>query len=215
VAIRHVVRQGECLPTVALQYGFHDHRAVYHHPDNAELRKKRPDPGQLFPGDVVAIPERALKEVEAEAGRVHRYRVKAVTLMLRITFRNAKGEALGGEDYSMRLSSGREVSGTTDGDGLLEEAVFPEESSATLLIDGRVLRLQLGHLNPLGDVENDDLSGIQARLRNLGYEVGPADGRYGRRTRAALALLQSEEGLEIDGLPSEETLAKLEELHGC
>ena len=89
------------------------------------------------------------------------------------------------------------------------------ETAATLHIAGRALPLNLGHLNPNGDVATEDLSGIQARLNNLGYTAGPNDGRYGRNTRAALALFQLDEDLDPSGLPDEETLARLEQRHGC
>jgi hypothetical protein len=215
VAKRHIVQQGECMVKIALLHGFHSHRVVYDHPDNAELREKRPNPHLLFPGDVVIIPDRTLKDLEAAAGRVHRFVVKQPARVLRVRFQRPKGEPLAGEPYTLRFDTRRTVEGQTTGDGFLEEQVLPDESGAVLRIEQRVVALRLGHLSPVGDVENDDLSGIQARLQNLGYEIGPLDGRYGRRTRAALALLQAVEGLEVDGLPNEETLAKLEELHGC
>lgn len=211
----HIVRQGECLSIIATQYGFSDWRYLYDHPENAKLRKKRPNPNILFPGDLIKIPDTRIKEERVPTGQLHRFVVKSPDKHLRIVFRNPKGEVLSGEPYTMQFDSGRGKSGKTGGDGMLKEPVFLGESSATLEIADRVLNLRLGHLNPSGDVVEDDLSGIQSRLNNLGYAAGPADGIYDRNTRAALALVQVEENLEVSGLPDPSTLSKLEELHGC
>lgn len=56
--MEHVVRQGECLSAIAKRYGFASYRIIYDHPDNAELRRARPNPNLLFPGDVIVIPDR-------------------------------------------------------------------------------------------------------------------------------------------------------------
>jgi N-acetylmuramoyl-L-alanine amidase len=212
---RHIVRQGECLSVIATRYGFTDWKYLYNHPENRELRKKRPNPNILFPGDVIQIPEQRTKEEQTATGQLHRFVVKSLKKQLRIVFKTPKGEILDNEVYTIEFDSGRVKSGKTGGDGLLKEPVEPGESKATLEIDGHTIKLHLGHLNPTGDVVQDDLSGIQARLNNLGYTAGPNDGIYGRNTRSAIALLQADEDLKINGLPDEETLAKLEELHGC
>ena len=65
----HRVKQGECLTSIAARYGFADWRAIYQHPNNAELRKKRPNPSLLFPGDALFIPEKRRKTVAAQTGK--------------------------------------------------------------------------------------------------------------------------------------------------
>ena len=211
----HIVQQGECLSRIASRYGFTDWRFLYDHPANAELRRKRPNPNVLFPGDVVVIPAPRVKEERIDTTRLHTFVVKAPRKFLRIIFKNPKGEPLPNEPYLLRFDSGRSAKAATSSVGLLHEPVFPHESTATLEITGRTLFLHLGHLNPNGDVVKEDLSGIQARLTNLGYAAGPVDGIYGRNTRSALALLQHEEDLPVSGLPDPDTLSTLEKLHGC
>ncbi|MBL8241941.1 MAG: peptidoglycan-binding protein [Bryobacterales bacterium] len=211
----HIVRQGECLSRIADRYGFSDWRTIYNHPANSALRKKRPNPNILFPGDEIVIPAARVKEEQIATGRLHRFTVKSPRKFLRVVFKDAKGEPFRDEPYAIQFSGGRAKRGATNGDGLVAEPVAMEEATATLTIAGRTLTLNLGHLNPNGDVEEDDLTGIQARLNNLGYTAGPNDGIYGRNTRAALALLQADEDLEPNGLPDEATLARLEKLHGC
>jgi len=215
MAKKHIVRQGECFSRIAARYGFTDWRALYDHPANSKLRKKRPNPNVIFPGDTIVVPENRVKEEPLPTGNLHRFVVHSPSKFLRIVFQTPKGVKLTNEPYSIRFDSGRTKKGTTGGDGLLNEPVAINEFAATLSIDDRTLSLNLGHLNPTGDVEEDDLSGIQARLNNLGYTAGPNDGIYGRNTRSALALVQVEEDLDVNGLPDQTTLAKLEALHGC
>jgi N-acetylmuramoyl-L-alanine amidase len=212
---KHIVQQGECLSRIAKAHGFVNWRTIYEHADNSELRKKRPNPNILFPGDEVSIPDPKQKTEKAATGSRHVFVVSRLQKQLRVVFKTPRGELFGDEPYLIRFDSGRMKEGRTDSGGLLKELVEWQESSATIVITGRVLRLLLGHLNPTGDVEHEDLSGVQARLNNLGYTAGPNDGIYGRNTRAALALLQADQQLEVNGLPDEPTLAKLVELHGC
>ena len=50
---------------------------------------------------------------------------------------------------------------------------------------------------------------VQRRLRRLGLRPGPIDGLFGPRTEAAVRRLQRGEGLEVDGVVGEQTLARL------
>lgn len=51
----------------------------------------------------------------------------------------------------------------------------------------------------------------QALLTNLGYNPGPIDGAYGRRTRTALVAYQTDHGLDPSGQPSNEVLEHLKD----
>ena len=42
-----LVLSGECLLLISRRYGFADFNRIYEHPDNGELRKKRPNPNVL------------------------------------------------------------------------------------------------------------------------------------------------------------------------
>ena len=54
--------------------------------------------------------------------------------------------------------------------------------------------------------------GVQRGLAGLGYDVGPADGLFGRRTRAAIAAYQEEKGFGETGYLSAEQAEALEAL---
>jgi hypothetical protein len=50
---------------------------------------------------------------------------------------------------------------------------------------------------------------VQSSLAAAGYDPGPADGRMGAKTRAAIIHYQQENGLPIDGVPSPQLLEHL------
>jgi N-acetylmuramoyl-L-alanine amidase len=58
----------------------------------------------------------------------------------------------------------------------------------------------------------DDVRQLQERLLELGYDLGRADGIFGRRTAAALANFQREVGLVADGVCGPLTMAALQRL---
>ena len=51
----HVVRPGDTLTRIAKQHGVADWRTIYYAPENAEFRRKRPNPDRIFPGDQIVI----------------------------------------------------------------------------------------------------------------------------------------------------------------
>ncbi|MDA1000456.1 MAG: peptidoglycan-binding domain-containing protein [bacterium] len=56
------------------------------------------------------------------------------------------------------------------------------------------------------------IAAAQESLKKLGFDPGPADGKMGKKTRAALAAFQKANGLKADGRLTKMTRAKLGEM---
>ncbi len=52
---------------------------------------------------------------------------------------------------------------------------------------------------------------IQAGLQRLGYDPGPADGRFGPQTEAAIRRFQQDNGLAVDGQPTAATWQQIQQ----
>jgi hypothetical protein len=211
----HKVKQGECISRISLRYGFADWSVVYDHPQNAEFREKRPDPNLIYPGDRLFVPEREQKLEPCATGRMHRFQVSTPQKILKLAVEDLAGNRLANAPYEL-VVEGRTYEGTTDGDGKVEQPI-PVDAEVGILRVGKLLwPLKIGHLNPLENAPDEGVSGIQARLRNLGYDPGPVDHELGRRTRAAIRAFQRENPpLVVDGICGPKTRAKLIERHGC
>jgi peptidoglycan hydrolase-like protein with peptidoglycan-binding domain len=103
---------------------------------------------------------------------------------------------------------------TTDAEGI-ERSISPLARSGTLTVDGHVWTLQLAALNPVDNTADHGVSGIQARLLNLGYDVGEVDGVAGPKTRAAIRAFQQEHRLALSGDLNQATRDKVVAIHGC
>lgn len=212
----HRVEQGDCLASIAHRYGFGTWRAIYDHPDNEALRAQRPDPHVLAPGDTVVIPDKAERSAEVATGAEHSFRVRLPRVHLRLHLRGRGGEPLADTRYEVEVG-GQTLSGTTDGDGLLEEEVPADATSGRLRVfayeddpeRSTDLELAIGHLDP---VHEDD--GARARLRNLGYPVRPGgDDGDGESLARAVRRFQKDHELEVSGALDDATLDKLQEVH--
>lgn len=212
---QHTVQQGEDLVRIAHRYHFLDYRTIYEHPSNAEFRRLRPDPNLIYPGDRINIPEIEKKSIPCSTGQRHVFRVTSMVRLLKLAIEDFDGERLPNSPYEL-LVRGHKYEGTTDGDGILKQEIPLDAEEAKLTIDGHTWTLNIAHLNPVDDAPDEGVSGIQARLHNLGYNPGPIDGVAGPRTRAAVRSFQADNPpLEVDGICGPKTKAKLIERHGC
>ena len=210
----HKVKQGECLASIAAKYGFGDGKIIYQHPQNAELRKMRPSPHLLYPGDEVFVPEKKLKTVTVKMGQELRIRVKVPTRKIQLDILDESDRPLANADWLIE-GDGLEARGKTNGNGRVEAEVPATTSWLTLQVDKFVYHLELGELDPMEKVPDSGLSGLRGRLSNLGYEPGPEEPEMTAQTRVALSAFQRDHGLEATGEPEQQTLDKLKEVHGC
>jgi N-acetylmuramoyl-L-alanine amidase len=203
------VEEGDCIESIAAQYGSF-WETVWNHPRNQELKSQRKNPNTLMPGDVVFVPDRALKEQACSTDQKHRFKRKGVPSMLRIRLLNEDGPRRS-ERYILVID-GKTYSGSTDPEGWLKHPVRPEARSGTLLVgdDQDEYTLELGHLDPI-----EEISGVQARLNNLDFNCGPVDGVLGPSTAAAIRRFQRAYKLPITGKSDDATTRKLVEVHKC
>lgn len=203
----HTVAHGEGLSSIAETYGFSPDR-IWKDPANEELRRARPDPEVLAAGDVVVIPDRVAKEVQAPTGRRHTFRRVGVPALFSLKLTSATGPRAG-EPYVLEVGD-RRFEGTTDEHGVIRHYVPPAARSALLTLGtaGERFDIEIGGMDPLSE-----LSGVQKRLNNLGFACGEADGALNAATAAALRQFQASRGLEATGTPDAATLRALTLAH--
>ena len=76
---------------------------IYDHPGNATLKQARPDPNQLFPGDVLFIPEKKVREAIVSTDQAHRFRVSAPRRVLRLVLEGLGGVKMPAEPYTLEI----------------------------------------------------------------------------------------------------------------
>jgi N-acetylmuramoyl-L-alanine amidase len=120
-------------------------------------------------------------------------------------------EPLANLDFELEVD-GVVTTGKTDADGGIEIGIPGNARKGTLRVHDEGFThefdLGLGNLDPIGT-----LTGVQQRLKNLGFDCGPADGRMGPRTRAALEKFQAKHELPVTGEVDKATRSKIEEAH--
>lgn len=206
----HTVAEGETLVTIAHANGFRDWAPIWNAAENADLRELRKNPMTLVPGDVVQIPEKEVLSARCETNKKHRFTVKALVAHFKFNLMDSEGRAVVGARYELKV--GDEVfEGKTGDEGLIEHEVPHDASVAKLTAyvdpqgDPLVWNMQIGALKPITEVE-----GLEARLANLGYDVGTVDGVADESTKAAIKHFQFDHGLPATGELDDETRDRID-----
>lgn len=208
----YIVASGEGVSSIAARAGLF-WSTIWDHPGNADLKAARDDPEVLLPGDRLLIPARRPKEAHCSTGMRHVFRRRGVPLRLRVRLADKDGQAFGGKRYVLTVME-VEQEGYADGNGMIERWVAPAATEAILQVWLDEAQapcewlLQIGQLAP-----QHHLTGVQARLKNLGYAVSDAQGEFGASTRAALRAFQHKHGLAVTGDPDPATRARLHTMH--
>lgn len=204
----HVVRQGECLETIAPRYGW-DPQALWDAPENSALVEQRGDPNCLRPGDRLEVPSPRLREESVPTDSSGRFRVTRPKPRLRLRLLEGE-EPRASEAYRLEYDTGEVLEGSTDGDGWVDQPLPLTTQRATLFLreDEEVHELAIGHLDP-----PETTTGAQARLANLGHYFGAVDDDLGPATAAALRRFQGAEGLEVTGELDDATVDALLTAH--
>lgn len=210
--IEHEIQPGDCVTSLAHQYGLL-WETIWDHPANAALRQKRPNPNVLQPGDILNVPEREIKELSKATEQRHKFVLKSNRAKLRLKLVDYKHRPLRNLAYRLTID-GVVQNGSSDGNGMLEHPIPPGAQAGEIryTVDGKevVRRLALGHVDPI-----DTLKGVRERLANLGHACPANDGPLDDQARDAIREFQKKHRLAVNGQPDDATRAKLLDVHGC
>lgn len=202
------VQPGDCLLSIAQRSG-HFWETLWNHPQNAELRSVRRNPGVLLPDDRVTIPPRRTGEAACQTGKRHSFVRRGMPAKLCVRLLHEDDSPIAHEPYILDVD-GNLQRGELNREGRLEVAIPPDARRAVIKLvrTNQTFELLLGEVEPI-----DSWSGIQTRLRNLGFLEGEESGQPGELTRRALADFQEHYKLPTSGEPDAATKAKLLEVH--
>jgi N-acetylmuramoyl-L-alanine amidase len=215
MSAQYTVRQGDCLSSIAAQFGFASYLTIYDAPENADFKRKRPNPNLIYPGDVLVIPDKGDKKIAVASGAKHRFTLKVKPTWLRL-----KVKLDDPHRYLLEVGAAS-FRGKTDGSSTIEHPIDPQERRGAIRLwpdadgapddppdDAICWTLQLGSLDPV-----EEVSGVQGRLSNLGYYDGPTSGTLDDRTEAAIRWFQEDEGMDVTGVVDDALKGKLADLH--
>jgi N-acetylmuramoyl-L-alanine amidase len=211
--VRHTVRPGDCLHSIAADHGL-PWRKVWDHGPNRQLAQSR-EPNLLMPGDVVVVPEKTIRHEDRPSDAKHRFRKHREIVEIRVAVHGLGGPRKD-EDYFLEVN-GRKLEGsegTTDGEGLAVARIPASAGSAVLVVGENEDEYELlpGHLDPV-----DTVTGIHGRLDNLGYDPGAHHTVYdGQSTLAAGDFLREVEDKNADAANPEDAALqqRLADEHG-
>lgn len=206
---KYVIRQGDCLSSVAEKSGFL-WQTIWEHSSNSDLRNLRRDPNILFPGDVLTIPPMQLQEFSCATEATHHFVKKSPTAKLKMRLLQ-ESEPRSNVSYIFRVN-GNATEGKTDANGFLEIPIPPNATTGKLSIleKGEIVEeydVALGHLDPL-----DEITGVQKRLKNLGFDCQETR-RLDEKTKAAVAAFRARHKLEGEAI-DQTLIEKLKAVHG-
>lgn len=201
------VQPGDSIPSIAKERGFF-WETIWNRPENAALKAKRNDPNLLFSGDEVFVPDKDLKEESRGTNSKHKFKLKGEQVKFKLQLL-MMGEPRSNEQFTL-VVDGVPYDGTTGGDGKIEVTIPANAKGGELRLKGgkEVYPVRIGHLNPI-----DEISGLQQRLNNLGFNAGSEDGQMNDGLRDALIAFQTKYKLQPTGELDSATKAKLEEAH--
>jgi len=207
----YTVKQGEDLKSILSKSEFGKIRIkkVINAPENLDLfgETLSRSANVLYPGDKVFIPAYSPKQLQASTDMRHKYRLK-VSRHLVLYLKNENDEPIAQQSYILDLGN-KIYSEKSGDDGKIEHYIPINSETVKLKINDEEYELIVAALDPVTTV-----TGVQARLVNMGFDAGAVDGVYGPRTKAAVIAFQAKMGLTEDGIVGKKTQDNLIEQHG-
>jgi N-acetylmuramoyl-L-alanine amidase len=201
--IRHQVQQGDCLSSIAVQYGI-SWQTIWDFGANADLKRKRKDPNVLYPGDVIVVPDKDEKVVQGSTGKRHVFKTtqKPTHIKIRLTIDDKPRAGL---PYEL-LVDGATLKGSTDGDGYLTADIPHAAATGKLVVGDQEPRetydLAFGTLDPI-----DTDEGVKERLQSLGLD---SEGDLA----GAIQTFQAAHKMQVTGTVDDAFRDKLKEIFG-
>jgi hypothetical protein len=205
----HNVTQGDCFLSIAEANGFF-WETLWNHAENKTLKAARKDPAVLLPGDKVFVPDKRRKDVDGATNQVHKFKVKNTPAKLKMRFLDDSDNPRANMQYVLDID-GKEFTGSTDNDGAINVSLPPDAKKGKLVFENEneEYELLLGHLDPI-----DEISGVQSRLKGLGYYDGETTGTLDEKTGDAIREYQTAIGAEPTGEIDESVKNKLKSAYG-
>jgi N-acetylmuramoyl-L-alanine amidase len=172
----------------------------------------------LYPGDELYIPDKALRSESAATGQRHTFLLSNAQARLVIKVAEYTANPLEGWPYTLKIG-GAETKANVPSSGVIEHAIPIGLREADLKVhfngdsasaSSYHWQLRIGELDPV-----DTVSGLQARLNNLGFYAGSPASEINPTIRTAVRQFQRAYGLLVDEIPGPKTQAKLVEIYGC
>lgn len=202
----HLVQKGECLSSIAFQNGYFP-GTLWEHPENEQLRELRGDPNVLLAGDRLFLPDKDPKTTTCETGKKHRFVRRGVPARFRLQILNAD-KPRPNLAYRLTVDDTLVLTGTTNGEGVLDVAIPPDARRGVLHIeeDGADHEIRFGGLDPMAFG-----AGVRQRLANLGYLRSLSAPE--EDMPAAIAMFQRKNGMDPTGVLDGATADKLLQGH--
>jgi hypothetical protein len=208
-ASSYEVEQGDRLATIAREQGFLRWQTVWNFAANADLKSLRGTGHILLPKDKVAIPTKVEREAEVPGGTAE-YVVQCAAEVLRVRFADITCSEDDPVTFKATPDTGEPIEGPLSEDGRLEIDLPPDATRVHVELFRAAQDEEADDDEGNGEGENGDasgeqepfecydftlgeldpaaeISGIQARLLNLGLYNGEINGTLDDDTRKAIS----------------------------
>lgn len=201
----YIVSKGDSIPSIAKAKGFF-WKTIWNHGNNSALKSKRKNPNVLFSGDEVYIPALVTKSETKGTDARHKFKRKGEPVKIVIKLFKSDGTPRKNEAYVLAIEK-KEYKGNTDGEGQIKQSIPNDAKSGmvTLTKTHESFPISIGGLDPV-----DEVSGVQQRLNNLGFDC-PDSGQHDDATTRALENFQAQNKLDVSGKIDDATKSKLME----
>lgn len=213
----HEVKQGECIAKLAFNFGLAPD-TIWNHPENAKLKADRKELHILNPKDMVFIPPKTLKKISVNAGEKIDLQQQSALEKLRIRFLHYDDTPRTELPFLVSIKTSKNdvwpnARGKTDAAGFVIVDVPPNATFAEILLgegeDQEIHEFKLGFVDPI-----DTVSGVKARLNNLGFNCGAETEELNDMAVRAIKAFQRRYKLKVTGELDVKTLKLLEEKFG-